>query len=278
MIRECATRLLAGEAIRSICRDLTERGVATVTGAEWKPQTLRRILMSARISGQREHHGELVALAEWPAIITPAETRADPGAAVRPGPAYEQTARRYLLVRLAALRPLRRGAGVAPPLGRRAPLCLREWPGLLRLRPYLRHGRPARTVHRRSRALPARLARACRRPRRLQRERPRRGALAGRGRAVPQPSWTSWPRCTAAARSASRSGKPPARRSSGESPTRKKQLAPAKPHLRARRPRRQRRRAARPLGRASPEPPTRDRRRRPRPRDRRPRTPRLQQL
>jgi site-specific DNA recombinase len=74
VIRECATRLLAGEAIRSICRDLEEREIPTVLGGAWKTQTLRRLLMSGRISGQREHHGELVALAEWPAIITPAQT------------------------------------------------------------------------------------------------------------------------------------------------------------------------------------------------------------
>ena len=46
IVRECARRLLAGEALRAICADLNERGVATVTGAPWKTQTLRRMLMS----------------------------------------------------------------------------------------------------------------------------------------------------------------------------------------------------------------------------------------
>ena len=64
MIRECARRVLAGESLRSICSDLIERGVPTVSGGEWKTQTLRTILMSGRISGQREHHGELVAQAD----------------------------------------------------------------------------------------------------------------------------------------------------------------------------------------------------------------------
>jgi len=99
-IRECAARLLAGEALRSICNDLNERGVATVTGAEWKPQTLRRMLLSARISGQREHNGEIVATAEWPAIITPAETTRIRALLSDPDRRTNKVARRYLLVRL----------------------------------------------------------------------------------------------------------------------------------------------------------------------------------
>src|SRR6266511_3723657 len=74
IIREAAKRILAGESIRSVCRDLNERGVTTVTGKPWHPSGLRRVLVSARISGQREHHGEIVAPAEWPAIIPPEDT------------------------------------------------------------------------------------------------------------------------------------------------------------------------------------------------------------
>ena len=88
IVRECARRFLAGESIRSICADLNARGVsARSRGGAWSPQTLRRMLGSGRISGQREHKGEIVATAEWPAIIEPAETAqirarlADPDAA-----------------------------------------------------------------------------------------------------------------------------------------------------------------------------------------------------
>lgn len=100
VIRECAARLLAGEALRSICGDLNERAVQTVMGAEWKPQTLRRILLSARISGQREHNGEIVATAEWPPIITPAESTRIRGLLSDPERRTNRVARRYLLVRL----------------------------------------------------------------------------------------------------------------------------------------------------------------------------------
>jgi DNA invertase Pin-like site-specific DNA recombinase len=100
VIRELADRALAGEAIRALCRDLDERGIATVTGVSWKPQTLSRLLASGRISGQREHHGELVAAAEWPAIITPQQTAQLRRLLLDPGRRTNQLVRRYLLVRL----------------------------------------------------------------------------------------------------------------------------------------------------------------------------------
>jgi len=71
VIREVARRALSGESVRSLCTDLNKRGVTTSTGRQWSAQTMRRMLLSGRISGQREHKGEIVADAEWPAIITP---------------------------------------------------------------------------------------------------------------------------------------------------------------------------------------------------------------
>jgi site-specific DNA recombinase len=100
VIREAATRLLAGESVRSICANLNERGERTVTGVEWKQQTLRRMLASGRISGQREHRGAIVGPAEWPAIITPAETERIRTLFSDPARRTNRTARRYLLARL----------------------------------------------------------------------------------------------------------------------------------------------------------------------------------
>jgi site-specific DNA recombinase len=74
LIRDAASRVLAGESIRSIVEEWRRAGVETVTGAAWSSTTVRRLLASGRISGQREHHGEIVAAAVWPAIITPAQT------------------------------------------------------------------------------------------------------------------------------------------------------------------------------------------------------------
>lgn len=97
IVAECAKRLLAGEPIRSIAADLIARGVLTSTGGEWSPQSLRRMLKSARISGQREHKGEIVAAAQWPGIIS-----VEDGAAIRallanPERRTNKAARRYLL-------------------------------------------------------------------------------------------------------------------------------------------------------------------------------------
>ena len=100
VIRECAAKLLAGEALRSICSGLNDRGIPTSPGGQWQPQTLSRMLRSARISGQREHKGEIVAQAEWPAIITPAETTRIRALLSDPERRTNKVARRYLLVRL----------------------------------------------------------------------------------------------------------------------------------------------------------------------------------
>jgi site-specific DNA recombinase len=82
-IRDAARRILSGESLRGITHDWRLRGVRTVTGAVWSPTTIKRLLVSGRISGQREHRdpdGEpgaarkIVGPAVWPAIISPQET------------------------------------------------------------------------------------------------------------------------------------------------------------------------------------------------------------
>lgn len=74
VIKEAARRILAGEPLRSVTRDLNDRGIPTVSGKPWSSTVLRTILTSGRISGQREHLGEIVAAGDWPAIVTPAQT------------------------------------------------------------------------------------------------------------------------------------------------------------------------------------------------------------
>jgi site-specific DNA recombinase len=100
VVRTCARRVIAGDSLRSICTDLNERGVPTVTGKQWTSQTLRRMLISPRISGQREHQGVIVAEAEWPAIITPRETKQLQAKLCDPARRTNRASRRYLLTRL----------------------------------------------------------------------------------------------------------------------------------------------------------------------------------
>jgi site-specific DNA recombinase len=100
VIREAAARVLAGDSLRSVCTDFALRGIRTPKSNVWGQHTLRHLLISPRISGQREHHGEIVAPAEWPAIVSPAI-----GARLRahlndPARRTNRSPRRYLLASL----------------------------------------------------------------------------------------------------------------------------------------------------------------------------------
>jgi site-specific DNA recombinase len=73
LIREAARRVLAGESIRGICLDWERRGVKSPPGKTWKQTPLRRLLMNATLSGQREYQGALIP-GNWPAILSADET------------------------------------------------------------------------------------------------------------------------------------------------------------------------------------------------------------
>jgi site-specific DNA recombinase len=74
LIREALDRVLAGAGIAGICTDWTSRGITTTTGTFWRPFTIKRVLLSARIAGYREipggdgRPGSLVD-AVWPSIV-----------------------------------------------------------------------------------------------------------------------------------------------------------------------------------------------------------------
>lgn len=74
LVREAATRVLAGESVRAIATDWNARGIATSHDSTWTVETMRRMLYNPRLSGQRQHLGEIVAPGQWGAIITPEET------------------------------------------------------------------------------------------------------------------------------------------------------------------------------------------------------------
>jgi DNA invertase Pin-like site-specific DNA recombinase len=97
IIRDCAKRLLAGEPVLSIAKDLNERGVTSASGGAWSPQSLRRMLASPRIAGQRVHHGEVVAKAVWPAIISAKDSAKIRALLANPERRTNKAARRYLL-------------------------------------------------------------------------------------------------------------------------------------------------------------------------------------
>lgn len=65
---------IAGVSLRSLVRDLNQRGVPTATGrGKWTGPVLRDIMCRPRVAGLSSLHGEVVAPAEWPALV-PEET------------------------------------------------------------------------------------------------------------------------------------------------------------------------------------------------------------
>lgn len=70
VVRAVAARYLSGESLRSIAQSLNDQGITASADGPWTTSALRRILQSARIAGLREHRGEIVGPAAWPALIS----------------------------------------------------------------------------------------------------------------------------------------------------------------------------------------------------------------
>lgn len=68
--------ILTGNSLRALVADLNQRDVKTSTGRAWMPSELRRMLMRARNAGLREHRGQVVGPAEWPALVAEEKWRA----------------------------------------------------------------------------------------------------------------------------------------------------------------------------------------------------------
>lgn len=96
-VREASARVRAGDTLRALAADWNARGIATVSGGPWTVQVLRRMLIGARLSGQRSYHDEIVAKADWPAIIDPAETAQLRAILTNPARLTRRAVRRYLL-------------------------------------------------------------------------------------------------------------------------------------------------------------------------------------
>lgn len=69
LVVEGIERVLRGDSVRSIRDEWRRRGIPTVSGGTWTISTVRRILLSPRNAGLRQHQGEVIGKAVWPAII-----------------------------------------------------------------------------------------------------------------------------------------------------------------------------------------------------------------
>jgi site-specific DNA recombinase len=68
-IRWAARRVLDGQSVSSLTRELDERGVHPVKAAKWSAKSLTEILRGPRVAGLRVHRGEVVGKATWQPII-----------------------------------------------------------------------------------------------------------------------------------------------------------------------------------------------------------------
>lgn len=69
VLRDAADRLLNGETLVAICRDLTARGDLTATGRPWTSGSLRKALISPRVAGMRQHRNNPPVAAQWEPIL-----------------------------------------------------------------------------------------------------------------------------------------------------------------------------------------------------------------
>jgi site-specific DNA recombinase len=69
IVVEVAERIARKEPIYAIAADLNARGVRSATGKEWSPNQLRNTVTSPRVAGLRQHRGEIVGEAAWPALL-----------------------------------------------------------------------------------------------------------------------------------------------------------------------------------------------------------------
>lgn len=73
LLREARDRLFAGESLHGITLDWQRRGVVSTQGNPWRAQTLKRLLVSATVSAQREKDGQFWP-GQWEAIYSPEDT------------------------------------------------------------------------------------------------------------------------------------------------------------------------------------------------------------
>lgn len=123
IVRTLAARVLAGESLTSLCGWLQDQQVPTVGGKEWRTPTLRGLLLSPRISGQRTHQGQAIGPAVWEPIITVEQHERLRLLLTDPARRTNRTARRYLLSGMVRCSLCGTTLFSAPRLDRRRYLC-----------------------------------------------------------------------------------------------------------------------------------------------------------
>ena len=60
---------IAGKSLRRIARELNEQGIPTAAGKPWGGVQVRQLVLRPRNAGLRQHRGEIVGKAAWPAVV-----------------------------------------------------------------------------------------------------------------------------------------------------------------------------------------------------------------
>jgi DNA invertase Pin-like site-specific DNA recombinase len=69
LVRETATRVLAGESCHSIAQDYNRRGIVPPRGGEWAGTQIKRLVTNPRNVALRVHQGKIVGPAAWDPIL-----------------------------------------------------------------------------------------------------------------------------------------------------------------------------------------------------------------
>jgi site-specific DNA recombinase len=93
-VRAAVESVLAGASLRSVARDLTATGLTTTLKSRaWDAHAVRALLVKPRNAGLRQHQGQVIGPANWPAIVPEEHWRAvvaivtDPARSTRPSDA-----------------------------------------------------------------------------------------------------------------------------------------------------------------------------------------------
>jgi site-specific DNA recombinase len=100
LIQDAAEKVLAGHSLRSIATDWNRKGARTIYGNLWKYNTVKDLLCSPRLVGDRVHKGEVVATDCWPAILDRDVAERVRIILLAPRGASESNLRRHLLTGL----------------------------------------------------------------------------------------------------------------------------------------------------------------------------------
>lgn len=71
VVAEITSRLLAGDPVRAISRDLNARGVPTFRGGRWRQAQVRQMALRPSNAGLRSHKGAVMETkGQWPALVS----------------------------------------------------------------------------------------------------------------------------------------------------------------------------------------------------------------